>query len=457
MPDVLVIDDEENIRESLSDILADEGYHVLTAASAEQGLELIRRDQPDLVLLDIWLPGMDGTQALREIAKADGHPPVIMITGHGTIELTVKTIRDGAYDFLEKPLSMDRVILTVNRALEKSRLEMENLALKSSLKARTLLVGDSPLMIDLKARIEMAAASSTKVLITGESGSGKEVAARLLHDLSPRGRDKMPFVEINCAAIPQELIESELFGHEKGSFTGATDNRKGKFELADKGSLFLDEIGDMSLTTQAKVLRAIETQEFQKVGGSRSIKVDVRLIAATNKDLAKEVKKGDFREDLYYRINVIPIEMPPLRAHKEDIPALVEHFIQNLSAEYGRAPKNISKEALKKLSQYNWPGNVRELRNIIERLLIMSNSGIIEEKDISLSGEPAGGEDYSKFGGLKEARDAFERDFILKKLAENNWNVSRTSEAIGVERSNLHRKIKGYGIDAPRGEKEFEE
>ncbi|MDA8173794.1 MAG: sigma-54 dependent transcriptional regulator [Nitrospiraceae bacterium] len=453
MSNVLIIDDEENIRESLSDILADEGYHVLTAASAEQGLDSIRRDPPDLVLLDIWLPGLDGAQALKEIAKMGeaGQPPmpVIMITGHGTIELTVKTIRDGAYDFLEKPLSMDRVILTVSRALEKSRLENENLALKSSLKAKTLLVGSSPLMADLKARIEMAAASASKVLITGESGSGKELAARLLHYLSPRG--KMSFVEINCAAIPQELIESELFGHEKGAFTGAAEARKGKFELADKGSLFLDEVGDMSLATQAKVLRAIETQEFQKVGGSRSIKVDVRLIAATNKDLAKAVKKGEFREDLYYRINVIPIEMPPLRARREDIPALAEHFLASLSAEYGRAPKKISKEALKKLAQYNWPGNVRELRNVIERLLIMGNSGSIEEKDILLSGETSGGEDYSKFGGLKEARDAFEKDFILKKLAENSWNVSRTAEAIGVERSNLHRKIKSYGIDAPRG------
>jgi len=449
MPRILIIDDEENIRQSLSDILSDEGYEVEAASSAEDGLSLIKQRLPELIILDIWLPGMDGLDALKDIKSINEVTPVIMITGHGTIELAIKATRLGAYDFLEKPLSMDRVLLTVRRAFEKSRLERENRELRESVRGRYALVGDSPEMKALRGQIEMAAKGSSKVLITGESGSGKELAARFLHELSSRA-DNI-FVELNCAAIPQELIESELFGHEKGAFTGAQESKKGKFELADRGSLFLDEVGDMSLATQAKVLRAIETQEFQRVGGTKTIKTDVWLIAATNKDLSKEVKKGTFREDLYYRLNVIPIEMPPLRTHKEDIPGLVEHFLKLLAAEYGRPPKKITKEALKRLMEHNWPGNVRELKNTIERLVIMSLSEKIEEKDsFFLSLEPEK-EDYFVFETLKEAKEAFERDFILKKLTDNHWNVSRTAELLGIERSNLHRKIKSYGIEVPRG------
>jgi two-component system nitrogen regulation response regulator NtrX len=449
MSRILVIDDEENIRQSLSDILSDEGYEIEAGASAEDCLTVLKQKEPDLIILDIWLPGMDGLDALKEIKASGNHIPVIMITGHGTIELAIKATRLGAYDFLEKPLSMDRVLLTVRRALEKSRLEREYRILKESFKGKYALVGESATMKALRAQLEKAAQGASKVFITGESGSGKELAARLLHELSPRALK--PFVELNCAAIPQELIESELFGHEKGAFTGAQESKKGKFELADGGSLFLDEVGDMSLTTQAKVLRAIETQDFQRVGGTKTIRTDVRLIAATNKDLAREVKRGAFREDLYYRLNVIPIEMPPLRAHKEDIPLLVEHFLALLGAEYGKAPKKISREALRRLMEHNWPGNVRELKNTIERLVIMTASERIEEKDSLFLNLAPNREDYFFFETLREAKEAFERDFILKKLTDNHWNVSRTAEILGIERSNLHRKIKSYGIEVPRG------
>jgi two-component system nitrogen regulation response regulator NtrX len=452
MPRILVVDDEANIRESLSDILSDEGYEVETAESAEKALDIVRKTPPDLVIMDVWLPGMDGAAALKEIKSSNGDLPVVMITGHGSIELAVKTTRMGAYDFLEKPLSMERVLLTAHRALEKSRLEADYRSLRETLKSRLSMVGDSPAINNLRSQVEMAAQGSSKVLITGESGSGKELVARLLHELSPRS--PMPFVELNCAAIPQELIESELFGHEKGAFTGAQEAKKGKFELADRGSLFLDEVGDMSLATQAKVLRALETQEFQRVGGTRTQKVDVRIIAATNKDLAKEVKNGTFREDLYYRLNVIPIEVPPLRNRKEDIPALAEQFLRALAAEYGKAPKKLSKEAVRRLTEHNWPGNVRELKNAIERLVIMTPSDTIGEKDILAQNLQASPEDYFRYDTLKDARDAFERDFLLKKLTENGWNVSKTAELLGMERSNLHRKIKAYGIDVPRGASE---
>ncbi len=452
MSRVLIVDDEENIRQSLADILSDEGYEVDMTFSGEEAVEAVKKRPPDLVLLDIWLPGMDGMEALKRIKAQREDLPVIMITGHGTTELAVKATKMGAYDFMEKPLSMERVILTVKQGLERFRLERENRLLKESVKGKLTIIGDSPAIRNLREQVELAAKGFSKVLITGESGAGKELVARLLHELSTR--KEMPFVEVNCAAIPQELIESELFGHEKGSFTGAQENRKGKFELADGGSLFLDEVGDMSLPTQAKVLRAIETQEFQHVGGARNIKVDVRLIAATNKDLAKEVRSGNFREDLYYRLNVIPIVVPPLRSRKEDIPALVDHFLRALAAEYGRSPKKITPEAVKRLASYAWPGNVRELKNTVERLVIMNTAESIEERDlIFLNNEPRT-EDYFGYEGLKEAKDAFERDFLAKKLSENHWNISKTAEMLGVERSNLHRKIKAYGIDVSRGDGE---
>lgn len=443
---IFIVDDEEGIRESLSGILEDEGYDILTADSGEEAVRKLRETSPDLIFLDIWLTGMDGIKTLQEIKAMKPDVPVIMISGHGSIELAVKATQTGAYDFLEKPLSLERVLLVSKRAIEKRTLERENIALKETLTRKWKLVGESQKIRDLREQMEMAARSNSRVLIFGESGTGKEVAARLMHEKSPRAGK--PFIEVNCAAIPQELIESELFGHEKGSFTGAFEKKNGKFELADGGTLFLDEIGDMSLQTQAKVLRVIETQEFQRVGGNKNINVDVRIIAATNKDLREEVKKSSFREDLFFRLNVIPLLIPPLRERKEDIPLLVEYFLNSLSAEYGKPPRKILPEALKYLQSYGWPGNVRELKNVIERLVIMTPSNIIDAKNLFIHVEHEGS-DYFQYKTLKDARDAFEKDYITKKLEENNWNISRTSEILDVERSNLHRKIKTYEIKVP--------
>jgi two-component system nitrogen regulation response regulator NtrX len=444
-PAVLIIDDEEGIRESLSGIFEDEGYDVFTASSGEEALKMLRDRSPDLIILDVWLPGIDGVQTLKEIRNMKPDLPVIMISGHGNIELAVKATKTGAYDFLEKPLSLERVILAAKRALERRNLEMENKALKLDLTKEWRLIGDAGKMKQLRDQIEMAAKSNSRVLILGESGSGKELVAHILHQNS--NRTEKPFIEMNCAAIPQELIESELFGHEKGSFTGAFERKKGKFELADEGTLFLDEVGDMSLSTQSKVLRVIETQEFQRVGGSRNIKVDVRIISATNKDLIEEVKKGNFREDLLYRLNVIPIMVSPLRERKEDIPVLVEHFLEYFATEYGQRPKKVSPDAIKILEAYDWPGNIRELRNVIERLVIMTSSNTITAKNIVVGGSARS--DYFAFNTLKEARESFEKDFITKKLEENSWNISKTAEILDVERSNLHRKIKAYDIKTP--------
>lgn len=442
---VLIVDDEEGIRETLSDIFKDEGYDVITASSGEEAIKLLKENSPDIVFLDVWLSGIDGIETMKELKSLNPTMPVVMISGHANIELAVKATRSGAYDFLEKPLSLERVLLVTKLALEKRILELENRALKEDITKKWKLVGSSKKIQNLKEQIDMAAKSNSRVLILGESGSGKELVAHLLHENSPRV-DK-PFIEMNCAAIPQELIESELFGHEKGSFTGAFERKKGKFELADEGTLFLDEVGDMSLSTQSKVLRIIETQEFQRVGGSKNIKVDVRIIAATNKDLFEEVKKGTFREDLLFRLNVIPIHVPPLRERKEDIPELVEHFLQFFADEYGKKPKKITNEGLELLSTYDWPGNVRELRNVIERLVIMTPSEIIMPKNIFLKENIH--LDYFSFNTLKEAKEAFEKDFIIRKLEENNWNISKTAEVLEVERSNLHRKIKGFNIQIP--------
>jgi two-component system nitrogen regulation response regulator NtrX len=441
-PVVLVVDDEEGIRETLSGIFEDEGCSIVTANSGEEALDLLKEQNPDLILLDIWLPGIDGIQTLEEIKALRPDLPVIMISGHGNIELAVKATRLGAYDFLEKPLSLERVLLVSKRALERRTLEIENRALRKDLTKKYRLLGNSPKMELLREQIKMAAQSNSRVLIMGESGSGKELVARLLHENS-KSAGKL-FIEVNCAAIPQELIESELFGHEKGSFTGAFESKKGKFELADEGTLFLDEVGDMSLSAQAKVLRVIETQEFQRVGGSKNIKVDVRIISATNKDLKEEVKKGNFREDLLYRLNVIPILVPPLRERKEDIPLLVDYFLDSFAGEYGKKSKKISPEALKMIEAYDWPGNIRELRNVIERLVIMTPSDTITAKNLLIVEQSS--QDYLSYKTMKEARDAFEKDFITKRLEENNWNISKTAEILQMERSNLHKKIKAYNI-----------
>ena len=442
---VMIVDDEEGIRETLSGILEDEGYESLTASSGEEAIKKAKEITPDVVLLDVWLPGMDGIAALQELKGAHPAVPVIIISGHANIEIAVKATKMGAYDLLEKPLSIEKVLLAVTRALEKRGLELENKMLRENLLKKCRMIGDSAKIRQLKDQIKMAAQSNSRVMILGESGAGKELVAQLLHETSSRSGG--PFIEVNCAAIPQELIESELFGHERGSFTGAFERKKGKFELADNGTLFLDEIGDMSLQTQAKVLRVLETQEFQRVGGSKNIKVDVRIISATNKDLAEEVKKGNFREDLYFRLNVIPLKVPSLRERLEDIPALVDNFLDLFATEYGQQKKEITEDAVKMLQKHSWPGNIRELKNMLERLVIMTPSRTITAGDMFMPDSP--GSDYFSFSTLRDARDAFERDFIIKKLDENVWNISKTAEVLDMERSNLHRKIKAYDIKVP--------
>jgi len=450
---ILIVDDEESIRQSLAGILHDEGYEVASAATGKEALDLLSEAQPSLALLDIAMPGMDGIEVLRRFKEARPEMQVIMITGHGTIDTAVQTTKMGAYDFLQKPLSLERVTLAVKHGLEEFRLRQENETLKKSIERRYEIVGRSTAVQSLKRQIALAGPTNGWVLIHGESGSGKELVARAIHKASKRTSG--PFIEVNCAAIPQELIESELFGHEKGAFTGATGMKRGKFELADRGTIFLDEIGDMSLATQAKVLRVLEGQQFQRVGGTRTLRTDVRVIAASNKDLAAEIRKGSFREDLFYRLNVIPLEVPPLRDRKEDIPILVRYFLQEFATEYGQKPKAIDAAALDLFVRYPWNGNVRELRNFIERMMIMIPGPAIAAADVPapVSRPQAGRPSADALGGLgafatlKEARAAFEKAFIIRKLKENNGNVSKTADEIDVERSNLHRKIRALKIE----------
>jgi two-component system nitrogen regulation response regulator NtrX len=449
---ILIVDDEESIRKSLKDILGDEGYEVATAASGREALDVLAEAQPALALLDIAMPDMDGIETLRRFKEARPDMQVVMITGHGTIDTAVQTTKMGAYDFLQKPLSLERVSLAVKHGLEEYRLRQENETLKKSIERRFELVGESAAIRSLKQQIALAGPTNGWVLIHGESGSGKELVARAIHKASKRAAG--PFVEVNCAAIPQELIESELFGHEKGSFTGATGMKRGKFELADRGTIFLDEIADMSLATQAKVLRVLEGQDFQRVGGTKTIKTDVRVVAASNKDLAGEIRKGSFREDLFYRLNVVPLEVPPLRERKDDIPLLVRHFLREFAADYGQKPKTVDAAALDLFIRYPWKGNVRELRNFMERMMIMVPGAAITAGDVPppvsrpLTGRPStdalGG--LGAYATLKEARAAFEKEFIIRKLKENHGNISKTADEIDVERSNLHRKIKALGI-----------
>ncbi len=453
---ILVVDDEKDIRTSLTGILEDEGYQVGTAASGAEALECARQDLPDLVLLDIWMPGMDGLETLEKLKNLFPQITVVMISGHGTIETAVRTTKLGAFDFIEKPLSLDKVLITVANALRMRELTVENEELKQAVGNEFELIGDSAAMTVLREQIMRVAPTSASVLVTGENGTGKELVARSIHYYSLR-RDK-PFVAINCAAIPEELIESELFGHEKGAFTGALAQKKGKFDLADGGTLFLDEIGDMSLKTQAKVLRILQERCFERVGGTRLVSVDVRIIAATNKELDEEIRQGRFREDLYYRLNVVPFRVPALRERPADIRLLIPYFMDQFHRREGRESKVFLPETLEMLRSYDWPGNVRELRNIVERILIMTPGKVISPADIpNLAGEqqasaPASmkAEGALVFGTLREAREEFEREFIVQKLEQNDWNISRTAEVIDLERSNLHRKIKSYGIDIRR-------
>lgn len=451
---ILVVDDEESIRTALAGILEDEGYDTRFAEDGEVALAMVREELPNLVLLDIWMPKLDGLETLEKLKELYPELTVVMMSGHGTIETAVKATRIGAQDFIEKPLSLEKVLLTINNALELGRLKEENQSLRGMVWREHHMIGESPAMVKLMEQIHLVAPTNASVLIAGENGTGKEVVANLIHFNSTRKEN--PFIQINCAAIPEELIESELFGHEKGAFTGAVAQKKGKFDLADGGTIFLDEIGDMSLKTQAKVLRILQERKFERVGGTKTIEVDVRVIAATNKVLEDEIRAGNFREDLYYRLNVVPFTVPPLRERKDDIKLLADYFLASFCKREGRERKVFEPEAVELLVHYDWPGNVRELKNIIERLVIMTPGKTITASHVpeSVSGLDDSREDAETridnvFGmsSLKEAREEFEREFILQKLEEFDWNITKTAEAIELERSNLHRKIKSYGID----------
>jgi two-component system nitrogen regulation response regulator NtrX len=447
---ILVVDDEAAIRRSLSGILADEGYEAALAEDGEKALAAVRERAPDAVLLDIAMPGRDGTSVLEELRRTQPALPVVMMSGHGTIETAVRATQLGAFDFIEKPLSLEKLLLTLRHALEKGRLERENRELRAkSLRAHEIL-GDSLAMQRLREKIALAAPTPGWVLITGENGTGKELVAKQLHLLGKRSL--APFVEVNCAAIPEELIESELFGHEKGAFTGAIAQKRGRFELANGGTIFLDEIGDMSLRTQAKILRVLEERNFQRVGGTEPIEIDVRVIAATNKNLEQEIARGAFREDLYYRLNVIPFRVPPLRERREDIPGLARAFVDEACDEAGVPRKKLDPKALAALAAYDWPGNVRELKNLVTRVVLMTPDA--ELRQIDLPHEiraPADGR-RKKRGALEEARRDFERRFLLAKLDEHGGNISRTAEAIGIARESLSRKLRALKIQTQRGE-----
>jgi two-component system nitrogen regulation response regulator NtrX len=449
---ILIVDDEVSILNSLGGILEDEGYHVTVAKSGLEALKAAQAEPPDLILLDIMMPEMDGLEVLKRVRELFPKVQVVMMSGHGTIETAVRAIKLGAYDYIEKPLSLEKVTLGVRHALDQRRLEEENQTLRTKVEKRFELVGNSPAMQRLRQLIATAAPTNGRVLISGENGTGKELVARAIHMQSPR-RDK-PFV--NCAAIPETLIESELLGHERGSFTGATMQKRGQFEQADGGTLFLDEIGDMSTNTQAKVLRVLQEQQFTRVGGTRILKVDVRVIAASNKNLAVEIEKGHFRDDLFYRLNVLPIDVPPLRERREDIPSLVRHFLQLAAEEQGLKAKDVTADAMEALRQYEWPGNIRELRNLVERLLIMVPGQQVEASHVHMflqhkpvaQGAPQTPvlQSAKTYGSLREARNAFEREYITKQLADHNWNISRTADDLQIERSHLHRKIKLLNI-----------
>ena len=454
MSSILIVDDEPGVRSALSGVLRDEGYTVDAVESGEACLDRLARDAYDVVVLDVWLPGMDGLATLARMRERQIDAQVVMISGHGNVESAVRAIKMGAFDFVEKPLSLDKTVLVVRNALRQRRLEAENLALRARVDAQYTMIGESYGMVRLREQVAMAAPTNGRVLIFGENGTGKELVARNIHAMSRRRAG--PFVEVNCAAIPEELIESELFGHVRGAFTGAVADRRGKFELANGGTIFLDEIGDMSLKTQAKVLRVLQEQIVEAVGGSTRIRVDARVLAATNKDLPTEIRNGRFREDLYFRLNVVPIFVPPLRDRQDDIPVLANHFMALLAREYGRRPKTFDADALLALQRYSWPGNVRELRNVVERLMIMVPGDRITTGDLTLldgglAVSPVATGRAADLAPLHEARDQFERDYILRALAAQQGNISRTAEALGVERSNLYRKMRSFGI-APRGE-----
>ncbi|HVL66805.1 MAG TPA: sigma-54 dependent transcriptional regulator [Vicinamibacterales bacterium] len=447
---VLLIDDDAGIRESMRMPLEYEGYEYVSAASAEEGLAAIQRESPDIVFLDIKMPGMDGLEALSRIKAVDESLPVVMISAHGNAQVGMDATKRGADDFIEKPFGAERLLVTIRNVLSQRRLRDENRSLKRAAEARYQMVGESPALRQISDAIKRAAPTNATVLILGESGVGKELVARAIHRNSLRSRER--FIQVNCAAIPEELIESELFGHEKGSFTGATEKQIGKFEQADRGTIFLDEVGDMSPKTQAKVLRVLQEGEVERLGSSRTIKVDVRVIAATNKNLEEEIEKGNFREDLFFRLSVIPIRVPPLRDRAEDIPALVRHFADLFSREHNRRPQRFTHAALEYMQKARWKGNIRELRNTVERLIIMTPGETIDVHDlrdiVRIETRPAAAESDKQQspGTLREFKEVAERQFLVEKLRENNWNISKTAEVIGTPRSNLYKKLEQYGI-----------
>jgi two-component system nitrogen regulation response regulator NtrX len=446
---VLLIDDDAGIRESMRMPLEYEGYEYTATASAEEGIAAIQRESPDIVFLDIKMPGMDGLEALSKIKAVDETLPVVMISAHGSASVGADATRRGAIDFIEKPFGAERLLVTIRNVLDASRLRDENRTLKRAAEARYQMVGESPALRHVNEAIKRASPTNATVLLLGESGVGKELVARAIHRNSLRSRER--FIQVNCAAIPEELIESELFGHEKGSFTGATEKQIGKFEQADRGTIFLDEVGDMSPKTQAKVLRVLQEGEVERLGSSRTIKVDVRVIAATNKDLEEEIEKGNFREDLFFRLSVIPIRVPPLRDRREDIPSLVRHFADLFSREHNRRPQRFTAAALEYMQKARWKGNVRELRNTVERLIIMTPGDAIDVDDlrdiVRVESKPAAPEnDKERPGTLREFKEVAERAFLVDKLREHNWNISKTAEVIGTPRSNLYKKLEQYGI-----------
>ncbi len=449
MAKILIVDDEESIGDALQQVFEYEGHQVRVACNGPSALELVRESPPDVTFLDVKMPGMDGLEVLERMRSDDSSALIVMISGHGTIDTAVEATRKGAFDFLEKPLDTDRLLVTLRNVLAVKGLSASVERLRSEVESRHEIVGSSFQIRQVLERVERVGPTDARVLITGENGTGKELVARAIHRLS--SRSERPFVEVNCAAIPSELIESELFGHTKGSFTGAVADRAGKFEQAHGGTLFLDEVGDMSLAAQAKVLRALEQGVVTRVGSSTPIRVDVRTVAATNKDLEEEIRAGRFREDLYYRLNVVPIDVPPLRERREDIPMLVKHFVDLLERRDGVTPRDISRGAIEKLQALDWPGNVRELRNTVERLLILSRGALIQADDVDVLVSGGGSTegmaspllDVETFSAFKEQA---ERAYLLQRLREHDWNVSETARAIDMPRSNLYKKIERYGL-----------
>ncbi len=451
-PTILLVDDEPGIRRSLGEALKDEGYQVVKAERGEQALDLLRNPDGegiDLVLLDVWLPGLDGLETLKQAKLLRSSLPIVMISGHGSIDTALQATKLGAFDFLEKPIDLDRLLLVTGNALKQSRLEQENQRLLEAVEGGRFFLAESPAMKRLLSDVQLVAPTEGRVLLTGENGSGKEEVARLIHAQSPR--KDAPFVEVNCAAIPEELIESELFGHQKGAFTGAVRDQKGKFREADGGTLFLDEVGDMSLKTQAKVLRALQEGRVEPIGGGGAVGVDVRVVAATNKNLADEIARGRFREDLYFRLAVVPLRIPPLRERPEDIIPLAEGFIGRIARQYGRPPRRLSPEAKDTLLRHDWPGNVRELKNLMERAVILGRGAEIRPSDLGplavrhlAESDPFS---FPEFPSMKEARDWFEGQYLQRELKLQNGNMTRVAERVGMDRSNLYKRLKALGIE----------